>query len=114
MEDLFLSMKTLIASEFEKYQAAHRTCESGRETTEWLKEDGKYKLKIPFGRVFPRKPAFMLAIYGWGQEGRNTAQTTIINSDNLHYATVTTSEAVIEQSASSNVAWIRFSWIACL
>jgi len=113
MEDVILSMKTLIASEFEKYQAAHRTCESGRATTGWLKEDGKYELKIPFERVFPRKPAFTLAIYGWGQD-RDTAQTTIINSDNLHYATVTTSEAVIKQSASSNVAWIRFSWIACL
>ena len=117
-DDIYCVMenKTTVVSSLSPlplFNSAHRTCESGRATTGWLKEDGKYELKIPFARVFPRKPAFTLAIYGWGQD-RNTAQTTIINSDNLHYATVTTSEAVIKQSASSNVAWIRFSWIACL
>merc|ERR1711962_1061368 len=110
-------MKNFIASEVEKHQAAHRTCESGRANAGLLTEDGKYELKIPFGRVFPRKPAFMLAIYGWGIAG-DTTRSTIMNLDheinNLHYATVTTSEAVIKQAASSNVAWIRFSWIACL
>jgi len=117
-EDVVAEMKKIVATEMEKYRAAHHTCETGM--TEPIYDDGKYvtsfssaiswKYTITFARAFPRPPTFMWALRGFGvkkgfQDWINGASTK---------PTITTTSAVVTDHFSKTTRWVAFNWIACL
>jgi len=122
-EDVVAEMKKIVATEMEKYRAAHHTCETGM--SEAIAEDGRYitpssssgypnwKYTITFARAFPRPPTFMWAVRGFGVSQRFSPDQGFINSGNTK-PTITTTSAVVTNDFDKNIRWVSFNWIACL
>jgi len=120
-EDVVAEMKKIVATEMEKYRAAHHTCETGM--SEAIAKDGKYitssmnsyawKYTITFARAFPRPPTFMWALRGFGVS-YDSFGAGFINSGGQGEPTTTTTSAVVTGDFSFSIKRVYFNWIACL
>jgi len=120
-EDVVAEMKKIVATEMEKYRAAHHTCETGM--SEAIAKDGKYitssmnsyawKYTITFARAFPRPPTFMWALRGFGVS-YDSFGAGFINRGGQGEPTTTTTSAVVTGDFSFSIKRVYFNWIACL
>jgi len=115
-EDVVAEMKKIVATEMEKYRAAHHTCETGQTDVirEQMQVSSQWKYTITFARPFPRPPTVMWALRGFlVKQGFSQDSSDFINGWNKK-PTITTTSAVVQSTFGRNLEWVSFNWIACL
>jgi len=105
--DLFDETRKICRSEIQKFYSDHSTCATGIVVIMNSKGDSTYSRTVQFGRVFPRPPTVMTAIYGFDGSGYINGYTRI--------STATKTSAVIKNiERGDGFNWIKISWMACL
>jgi len=117
--DVIEATKKLCLAEIKKYLKDHRTCKSGL-TLIWFHQMDKQN-KVLFGRNFPGVPEVTASLYGF-QAKRDEALSLNNVGPKASFGTagysvnpdlITTSSFTIDYKTSSNVGWVKISWMAC-